>query len=200
MTGRRVGLVALGSTRCHSLPPYDSSRLISACSSTTFVMTNGSIVNTQHEFRRYFNIGCHSDIQTPRTIRRRVTSLRSTGKQMNKKLPGPRRSARTPENEDRVRQAIQRSPGRSARKLASESRLSDRRIRRILHVDLGLHCYGRPIRPSVTFLYFYCFHCFYMCIMGKSFKLYNYSQYVKDWQEATRMRTHPVILLFFLPT
>jgi len=141
MTGRRVGLVALVSTRCHSLPPYPSSRLISACSSTTFVMTNGSIVNTQQKFRRHFNIGCHGDIHTPRTIRRRVTSLRSTGKQMNKKLPGPRRSARTPENVDRVRQTIQRSPGRSARKIASEPRLSDRRVRRILHVDLGLHPY-----------------------------------------------------------
>lgn len=107
----------------------------------TFVMTGGSIVNTQREFRRHFNIGRHGDIPTSRTIRRWVTSLRSTGKLTNKKPPGPRRSARTPENVDRVRQAIQRSPGRSARKHASELRLSDRTVRRILHVDLGLHPY-----------------------------------------------------------
>jgi len=29
--------------------------------------------------------------------------------------------------------------------------------------------------------------------MGKYFKFYNYNQYAKDWQEATRIRTLPVI-------
>ena len=104
-------------------------------------MMGRSIINTQWEFRRHFNIRRHGDIPSPRTIRRWVTSLRSTGKLTNKKPPGPRGSARTQENVDRVRQAIQRSPGRSAWKHASELRLSDRTVRRILHVDLGLHPY-----------------------------------------------------------
>jgi hypothetical protein len=115
----------------------------------TFVMTGGSIVNTQREFRRHF--GRHDDIPTLRTIWRWVTSLRSTGKLTNKKPPGPRRSARTLENVDRVRQAIQRSPVRSARKHASELRLSDRTVRRILHVDLGLSGSNR-MEPQLIWL------------------------------------------------
>jgi hypothetical protein len=63
---------------------------------------------------------------------------------------GPRRSARTPENVDRVRQAIQRSPGRSARKHASELILSDRTGRRILYVDLGLHSYKIMLVQEIT--------------------------------------------------
>jgi hypothetical protein len=39
---------------------------------------------------------------------------------MNKKLPGPTCTARTPENIARVREALIRSPGRSARRHASE--------------------------------------------------------------------------------
>jgi len=42
----------------------------------TFVMTGESIVNTQREFRRHFNIGRYGDIPSPRTIRRWVMIYR----------------------------------------------------------------------------------------------------------------------------
>ncbi|XP_054260262.1 uncharacterized protein LOC128996153 [Macrosteles quadrilineatus] len=60
---------------------------------------------------------------------------------MKTKPPGPSRTARTPQNVDRVRDAIQRSPGRSARRHATELGLSKSTVKRILHKDLGFHPY-----------------------------------------------------------
>lgn len=58
-----------------------------------------------------------------------------------KKKPGPSKTTRTPENVERVKQAVLQSPKRSARKHASALRISDRTLRRILHQDLKFHPY-----------------------------------------------------------
>ena len=60
---------------------------------------------------------------------------------MNKRPPEASRTVRTPENVERVRQALLRSPSRSARRHSSELGLSSRSLRRILHLDLHFHPY-----------------------------------------------------------
>lgn len=107
----------------------------------SFVRNNESIVAVQHEFRRHFNIARNDSVPTRNTILRWVQSFRSVGTVMNKRPPGTHRAVRTPENVERVRQAILRSPGRSARRHSSELNISDRSVRRILHNDLGFHPY-----------------------------------------------------------
>ena len=52
---------------------------------------------------------------------------------MKKKPPGPDATARTPENVERVREAIVRSLTRSARRHAVELVMSESTVRRIIH-------------------------------------------------------------------
>jgi hypothetical protein len=52
--------------RCHSVATKPFWSLDHVFAYDTFVMTGGSIVNTQQEFRRHFNIGRHGDIPTPK--------------------------------------------------------------------------------------------------------------------------------------
>ena len=52
---------------------------------------------------------------------------------MKKKPPGPVATARTPENVERVREAIVRSPARSVRRHAVELGMGESTVWRILH-------------------------------------------------------------------
>ena len=52
---------------------------------------------------------------------------------MKKEPPGPVTTARTPENVERVREAIVRNPTRSVRRHAVELGMGDSTVRRILH-------------------------------------------------------------------
>jgi len=99
-----------------------------------------SIIGTQRLFRRYFNIGRHGNIPSSNTILRWVTSFRARGTIM-KKPPGPVQTARTPENVERVRAAVVRSPTRSARRHAVELGMSESTARQILHKDLAFYLY-----------------------------------------------------------
>ncbi|XKL65323.1 hypothetical protein PGB90_008743 [Kerria lacca] len=53
-----------------------------------------------------------------------VKNFRETASSADKKRPGKRRSNRTPETVQRVRQALTKSPRRSARRHAAALRLS----------------------------------------------------------------------------
>jgi len=64
---------------------------------------------------------------------------------MNKKPPGPARTARTPENIASVSEALIRSPRRSARRHASELGLSRESVRNILQTDLRFHPYKMQV-------------------------------------------------------
>ena len=64
---------------------------------------------------------------------------------MKKTPPGPQRTVRTPENVERVRQAMLQSPGRSARRHSAALRISNRTVRRILHGELHFHPYKLAI-------------------------------------------------------
>ena len=52
---------------------------------------------------------------------------------MKKKPPGPVATARTPENVERVREAIVRGPAPSVRRHAVELGMNESTVRRILH-------------------------------------------------------------------
>ena len=64
---------------------------------------------------------------------------------MNKKPPGPTRTARMPENIAKVSEALSRSPRRSARRHASELGLNRESVRRILHTDVRFHPYKMQV-------------------------------------------------------
>jgi len=69
---------------------------------------------------------------------------------MKKKPPGPVTTARTPENMERVREAIVRSPTRSARQHAVKLGMSESTVRQILHKDLGFHPYKMMIVQTLN--------------------------------------------------
>jgi len=64
--------------------------------------------------------------------------------------PGPVATARTPENVEKVREAIVRSPTRSARRHAVELGMSESTLRRMLHKDFGFHTYKMMIAQTLN--------------------------------------------------
>ena len=83
-----------------------------------------------------FSCGPSRPIPSRNTILRRVQNLRLTASATNKSPPGRIRNMRTPQNIDRVREAVIQSPRRSTMKQAAALRISDRSVQRILHLDL----------------------------------------------------------------
>lgn len=107
----------------------------------SFVRNGESVVKTQREFRRHFNIERHGTVPSRNTLLRWVSGFRTTGNITKKKPPGLVRTSRTPENIARVRAALTRSPSRSARKHAQELNMNRESVRRILRKDLKFHPY-----------------------------------------------------------
>jgi len=70
-----------------------------------FVKSGESVSVTERLFRRHFNIGA---VPSRNTILLWVNNFRATGSVM-KKPPGPEKKVRTPENIERVRQALVRT-------------------------------------------------------------------------------------------
>ena len=107
----------------------------------TYVKNGESVTETQRLFKRRFNIGRHGNQPSRNSILRWVNVLRTTGSLLKAKPPGPVRTARTSENVDRVREAITRSPWRSARRHFTELGISQSTMQRILHKDLVFQPY-----------------------------------------------------------
>ena len=72
----------------------------------TYVKNGESVTETQHLFKRRFNIGCHGNVPSRNFILRWVNALRTTGSLLKTKPPSPTKTARTPGNMDQVREAI----------------------------------------------------------------------------------------------
>ena len=106
-----------------------------------FVQNGESVITMQRLFRVRFNRGRRGTVPSRNTILRWVNNLQTTGCIVKKKPPGPTKTARTPENVERVRAAVIRSPGCSARKHARELRMSRESVRTILQKDLKFHPY-----------------------------------------------------------
>lgn len=110
-----------------------------------FFKSGDSVVAVQRQFRRRFNVAPRGKVPTRNTILLWVGNFRATGSALKRKSPGRPRSARTPENVERVRAAVEASPRRPARKQAAALQMSDRSVRRILRYDLHFHPYKMAI-------------------------------------------------------
>lgn len=106
-----------------------------------FYENNQSVIATQRAFRRHFNIPRNDSVPQANTIRSWVRQLEETGSTLRMDRHGRNRSIRTPENVERVRAAVLRSPHRSAQRHALALGISDRSVRRMLHMDLNFHPY-----------------------------------------------------------
>ena len=118
----------------------------------SFVKNNESVTAVQHEFRRRFKIHRNDSVPARNTILRWVKSLRTRGTLQNARPVGAPRTVRSQENVKRVRQALLRSPRRSARRHSTELGISARSVRRILHEDLHFHPYkvviSQQLKPT----------------------------------------------------
>ncbi|KAF2885365.1 hypothetical protein ILUMI_20834 [Ignelater luminosus] len=75
-----------------------------------------------------------------RTLPVRVSQF-CQGNVLKRKPPSSARTARTPENVERVRGVILKSPGHSARRHLAELGMSRSSVRRIFQKNLGSHLY-----------------------------------------------------------
>ena len=106
----------------------------------TYVKNGESMTEIQRLFKRRF-IGRHGNVPSRNSIFRWVNALRTTGLLLKTKPPSPFRTARTPRNVDRVREAIIRSPRCSARRHSAELGISQSTVQQILHKDLAFQRY-----------------------------------------------------------
>ena len=90
-----------------------------------FVLSK-SIVSVQREFRRKFGDDRQHGAAPSRKI---IGQWRETGS-VQVKAPTRRNTVRSPENIQRVRRALERSPRRSVRRHSQLLNLSDRSVRR----------------------------------------------------------------------
>ncbi len=109
----------------------------------TYFKNNESVTITLREFQKQFKISPRKPRPLSNIIRRCMKKFRVPCSALKKKKnpPGPRKWSRTPENIDKVRKVIIKSPGRSAKKQLDSLKISNSRVRRILHKDLGFHPY-----------------------------------------------------------
>lgn len=115
----------------------------------TYFNNNGSVILTQRAFRLRFNLRPLDLVPDRNAIIRWVASFRTTGSTLKKKPPGRPRTVRTPENVERIRQVVQRSPRRSVVKQAAALQLSERSVRRMLHLDLKFHPYKMALVHAI---------------------------------------------------
>ena len=119
--------------------PWSLEHHVLACDA--YVKNGESVTKIQRLFKRRFNIGRHGNVPSRNSILSWVNALRKTGSLLKTKPPSPARTARTPRNVDRVREAIIRSPRRSARRHSAELVISQSTVQRILHKDLAFQPY-----------------------------------------------------------
>ena len=119
--------------------PWSLEHHVFACD--TYVKNGESVTETQRLFKRRFNIGRHGNVPSRNSIFRWVNALRTTGSLLKTKPPFPFRTAKTPRNVDRVREAIIRSPRCSAGRHSAELGISQSTVQRIVHKDLAFQPY-----------------------------------------------------------
>lgn len=106
---------------------------------TAFIESK-SITHVQRRFQLHFNVPRHGRVPSRNTILKWMRKFNETGSLRNE-FVGSARRVRTPENIERVREAVIRSPQRSARRQAVALNLSRTSVCRILHEDLKFHPY-----------------------------------------------------------
>uniref|UniRef100_A0A1B6DRD2 DUF4817 domain-containing protein n=1 Tax=Clastoptera arizonana TaxID=38151 RepID=A0A1B6DRD2_9HEMI len=101
-----------------------------------------SIIQTQRRFRNHFNVGRHGRVPKFETIMKWVNNFQRTGSLRPGTARG-NRTVRTPENVERVGQAVEASPRRSAVKHARALRMSDRSVESVTLACVYLHNFLR---------------------------------------------------------
>ncbi|PSN55244.1 hypothetical protein C0J52_05854 [Blattella germanica] len=96
--------------------------------------------------RRFFNVGRHGRVPSRNTILFWVKNFRTGATALKKTPPGDVQTIRTPRNI----QAVQNSPTRSTAKHAIALGISDRSVRRILHLDLKFHPYKMMVAQELS--------------------------------------------------
>ena len=109
-------------------------------------MLSKSIVSAQREFRRKFG----DDRQRGAAPSRKIISQWLETGSVQIEARTRRNTVQSPENIQRVRIALERSPRRSVRRHSQLLNLSDRSVRRILHHDLHFHPYKVQIVQELT--------------------------------------------------
>ena len=129
-----------------------------------FYINGDSSVIVRREFRREFGIHRNRAVPLAHAIKTWVRNLEATGSAL-KKIGGSVKTVRTPENIAVVRDAIERSPHRSARRHSVSLGLSEASVRRILHkehssgVETSNSARSLSVVRILSILY-YCIHIF----------------------------------------
>jgi len=100
------------------------------------------------QYNDYFadtNIPRHGRVPCRNTIHEWVQNFRENASALRRNPRGRIPTVRTPENADKVRMAIVKSPRRSVRRHSAAIGLSDRSVWRILHKNLHFHPYKTAI-------------------------------------------------------
>ena len=100
-----------------------------------------SAVTTQRLFHRHFNNPRHGRVPCHNTIKEWVQNFQENASALKRKPRGRIPTVQTPENVDKVRMVIVKSPRCSVRRHSAAIGLSDRSMRRILHKDFNFHPY-----------------------------------------------------------
>ena len=114
------------------------------------VRVNKSIVSVQREFRRKFGDDRQRGVAPSRKIIGQWVRQWRAIESVQVKDRTRRNTVRSPENIQRVRIALERSPRSSVRRHSQLLNLSDRSVRRILHHDLHFHPYKLQIVQELT--------------------------------------------------
>lgn len=109
-----------------------------------YYKSGDSVIGAQRAFRRQFHLNARASVPTANAITLWAKNFESTGNVLQKR-GGSEKTSRTPENIERVRVALTRSPRKSARRHSLELGLSNRTLRRILKNDLKFHPYKMQI-------------------------------------------------------
>lgn len=114
-----------------------------------YFQNDESFIQTRRVLRRHFKIPRNQLLTSDNAIRTQVNNLKQTGS-TTKNRGGSAKTVQTPENIERVRQAIQKNPHRSALRHVARLAMNDRSVRRILHLDIHFHPYKIQIVQSLN--------------------------------------------------
>jgi len=112
----------------------------SAFAVKAFYKNGDSLAIAQSEFRREFGIHRSRVVPSAHVIKTWVRNFEATGSTLKTK-GGSVKTVRTPDNIAVVKEAIERSPHRSARRHSVSLGLSEASVRRILHNNLNFFPY-----------------------------------------------------------
>ncbi|GBO06754.1 hypothetical protein AVEN_202695-1 [Araneus ventricosus] len=97
----------------------------------------------------HFGFDRNAKVPDKKTILLWVRNFRRTRSALKRKPPGRPCSVRTSQEVEAVRQAVHRSPQCSVHRHATPIGISDRCIRRILHLDLKFHPYKMMVVQEI---------------------------------------------------